>query len=90
MTEKSPPVTKGAPRRIRYATGDLTNPGQRDPWSQSEDNPASATFVPVGEPNFRGLDPVTEKPVRSERARARWWALHAKKKRHPASGVFDG
>lgn len=88
MTEPSPPGSK-AIRRIRYATGDFLNPGQREPWDQSEDNPMSPNFVPVGEPDRKGLDPLHGKHVRSEQARARWWALHAKKGRNPVSGEFD-
>lgn len=72
-------------RRIRYALPERAG----DDWGQSEDNPASPTFVPVGEPDRSGLDPLHGRPVRSEMARARWWALRGRRSRNPSSGVFD-
>ncbi len=42
----------------------------------SRDDPRSPNFVPMDE--------------RAERAKARWWAMRAKRKdRNPAAGVFD-
>lgn len=81
----------GAPRRrIRYAGNDALAPGTREDWNRHEDNPDSPDFVPPGEPNSAGVDPIHLKPVRSERARARWWALRSKGRRRQAHGVFDG
>lgn len=71
-------------KKIRYALGgnadvayfnSTTNPGATGPWSESEDNPMSTTFRPLTE--------------RSERSKARWWALHGKKGARPAHGEYD-
>lgn len=50
--------------------------GQPRDWAQSPDNPAS--------PNFVDLE------RRGEYARARWWALRARRAKAPSSGEFDG
>ncbi len=70
--------TSDKPRRqIKYvlAGTDVDGPGtQSVRWSESEDNPMSAGFVPLTQRGERGI--------------ARWWALHARKNRRQVHGVF--
>lgn len=82
-----------AKRKIRYALGapedepkrrtkgpvkyhsTPRNPGGVLGWGDSEDNPLSPHFVPLEQ--------------RNEQQKARWWALHGRKKLRPAAGAYD-
>ncbi len=62
-------------KRIGYHGGSLTQPGAAGPWRDNPDNPMSPGFVPL--------------TGRSERAKARWWALRARRPGRPTHGVYD-
>lgn len=83
MTEAAPPK---AQKRIKYASAGeeripyfpgtgIARPGSRGPWAEDEDNPMSATFRSPEE--------------RTERQKARWWALNGKKNARPTHGEYD-
>ncbi len=62
-------------QRIGYHGGSLTQPGNVGPWRDSPDNPMAPGFVPLTD--------------RSERAKARWWALRSRHPTRPTHGVYD-
>ncbi len=60
-------------RNIKYAP--LTTPGLKEPWKDSQDNPLSASFIPLDK--------------RGPKGQARWWARFARLSKRPTTGVFD-
>ena len=66
---------KKSEKCIRYALGGLMDLGVKVLWAESPNNPMSTNFVSL--------------TVRGEHARARWWALHARRKGPSRQGVFD-
>ena len=62
---------------IEYFAGSMTSPGaaHREVWKESSDNPTSPAFIPL--------------EARTEQSRSRWWALHARRSRSVAAGVYD-
>lgn len=71
--EPEAPVASG--RRKPAYHNSVTRPGAREAWSDSPDNPLSASFVPLTK--------------RTERGIARWWALKARRQARDTHGVFD-
>lgn len=72
--DDAPDEPVAARARPRYH-GSVTRPGATSPWGDSPDNPLSPNFVPLTN--------------RTERGKARWWALKAKNSGRPTHGVFD-
>ena len=61
------------PQYLQYATE--TGDDAKVPWAQDPNNPGSANYIPL--------------TVRSERAKARWWALYGTKvNKRQTHGIF--
>ena len=60
-------------RKLRYARD--TGVTEREPWSDSADNPASGAFVPLTE--------------RSEPSKAKWWARTAQRLKRSNHVQYD-
>ena len=62
-------------KKVRYAVAPGGKEEDAGPWKDNPDNPASVGFVSLTD--------------RSERAKARWWALRSRRSTRQTHGVYD-